>query len=105
MTTWISVPRSAFGFIKGSPRHFASSPGVMRGFCGNCGSPLSYESVGAPNEVHIFAASLLAADNVVPSRHVFVAEQLHWFEVLDELPRYATTSRGGAPPLRIGPRN
>jgi hypothetical protein len=104
MTTWISVPRSAFGFIKGAPRHFASSPGVIRGFCENCGSPLTYECARAPDEVHVYAASLLAAANVVPTRHVFVAEQLPWFEVLDELPRYATTSSGGAPPLRIGRR-
>jgi hypothetical protein len=41
---------------------------------------------------------------VSPSRHVFTAEQLPWLELLDDLPRYATTSRGGASPVRTGPR-
>jgi hypothetical protein len=104
MTTWVCVPRNRFVFTKGAPRRFASSPGVTRGFCENCGSPLTYENATMPNEVHLYAASLLAAASVVPDRHVFVAEQLPWLEVLDKLPRYATTSRGGAPPLRIGPR-
>ena len=104
MTTWISVPRGAFAFIKGAPRHFRSSPGVRRGFCETCGSPLTYENERMPNEVHIYAASLSDPAGVVPSRHVFVAEQLPWLEVLDALPRYATTSGGGAAPVRIGHR-
>jgi hypothetical protein len=103
MTTWISVPRRAFRFTSGEPRYFASSAGVKRGFCTNCGSPLTYENERVPDEVHLYAASLLAPANAVPTRHVFVSEQLPWLEVMDELPRYATTSRDGAQPVRIGP--
>ena len=51
MTTWISVPRSAFSFTKGSPRYFSSSQGVRRGFCDNCGSPLTYESERIADEM------------------------------------------------------
>jgi len=104
MTTWISVARAAFRFTKGSPRYFASSPGVQRGFCENCGSPLTYQAERMPDEIHLYAASLLDPANARPTRHVFVAEQLPWFEVQDELPRYAATSRGGAAPIRMGPR-
>jgi hypothetical protein len=104
MTTWVSVPRTTFAFTKGAPRHFNSSPGVRRGFCETCGSPLTYESERMPDEVHLYAASLVQPDRVSPSRHVFAEEQLPWFEVLDDLPRFATTSRGGASPLRVGPR-
>jgi hypothetical protein len=104
MTTWISVPRSAFAFTSGSPRYFASSPSVRRGFCESCGSPLTYENERMPDEVHLYAASLSGPVEVTPSRHVFVSEQLPWLEVLDELPRYATTSRGGVAPIRKGPQ-
>lgn len=104
MTTWISVPRSSFAVVKGTPRYFSSSPGVRRGFCGDCGSPLGYECERMPDEVHLYAASLVGPAPVLPSRHVFVAEQVPWLEVHDELPRYATTSRSGASPVRIGPR-
>ena len=104
MTTWISVPRNAFRYVKGAPRSFRSSPGVKRGFCETCGSPLTYEGERIPDEVHLYAASLSDASHVTPSRHVFAKEQLPWFETLDDLPRYATTGRGGATPVRIGPR-
>lgn len=102
MTTWVSVPRSNFE-ITGPVGHYASSPGVMRRFCSTCGSPLTYESERMPDEVHLYAASLADASHVAPSRHVFTAEQLPWFEVQDELPRFATTSRG-ASPVCVGPR-
>jgi hypothetical protein len=104
MTTWISVPRSAFAFTKGTPRYFHSSPGVRRGFCENCGSPLTFEKERLGAEIHIYAASLLDAKDVSPSCHVFVDEQLPWFEAFDGLPRFATTGRGGASPVRIGPK-
>ncbi|MGE0851862.1 MAG: GFA family protein [Hyphomicrobiaceae bacterium] len=103
MTTWISVPRSALSFTKGAPRYFSSSHGVRRGFCENCGSPLTYESERVPDEVHLCAASLTDPSTVSPSRHAFVAEQLPWLEVFDDLPRYAATSLGQVSPVGVGP--
>jgi len=104
VTTWICVPRQHFRFTGGTPQYYASSPGVRRGFCQTCGSPLSYESERVPMEVHLYAASLLDPRAVGPTQHVFTGEQLPWFEVCDQLPRYAATSRGGAAPVHIGPR-
>jgi hypothetical protein len=104
ITTWISVPRGALRFTTGSPRYFMSSPGARRGFCETCGSPLTYEHERIPDEVHLYAVSLADPAPVGPSAHVFTAEQLPWFEVHDGLPRYAATRRGGARPVRVGPR-
>jgi hypothetical protein len=103
MTTWISAPRGAFRFTRGTPAYYASSEGVRRGFCATCGSQLTYENARIPDEVHLYAVSLADPSTVAPTRHVFVGEQLPWFEVADELPRFATTSRGGAKPVRHGP--
>ncbi len=105
VVTWISVPRASFRFTSGSPRYFRSSTQAKRAFCGDCGSPLTYENDQLPDEVHLYAASLAEPHNVRPSRHVFVEEQLDWFEVHDDLPRYATTSQGGAKPIRHGPKS
>lgn len=104
MTAWISVPRRAFRFTNGAPRYFKSSPDVTRGFCAVCGSPLTYESTRLPDEIHLYAAALADPSRVAPSRHVFVEKQLPWLEIADQLPRFATTSRGGTPPIRHGPR-
>ncbi|MEM9358376.1 MAG: GFA family protein [Pseudomonadota bacterium] len=104
MTTWISVPKDTFRYTKGQAKYFASSPGVRRAFCGNCGAQLTYEPDALPDEVHIYAASLDEPIGVQPSRHVFAEEQLPWFEVHDQLPRYAVGSKD-AEPLRIGPKS
>jgi hypothetical protein len=81
--------------------HYASSPGVNWGFCSKCGSQLSYEADRIADEIHIHAVSLEDPSKARPDRHVFVAEQLPWFEVADDLPRYAATSRGNEP-IRFG---
>lgn len=105
VVTWISVPRASFQFTEGSPRHYRSSAHAKRAFCGDCGSPLTYENDQLPDEVHLYAASLADPSGVVVSRHVFVEDQLDWFEIQDDLPRYATTSQGGAEPIRHGPKS
>jgi hypothetical protein len=104
MTTWLSVPKSAFRFTKGTASVYASSPGVRRGFCPTCGSPLFYENDKNPAEIDLYAASLADPAVVAPTRHVFAGEQLPWLEIDDALPRYATTMRSGDPPVRHGPR-
>lgn len=101
ITTWLSVPRAAFRITNGEICHYTSSPGVKRGFCGECGSPLSYEAERIADEIHLYAVSLDNPDDVRPERHVFVAEQLSWFETADNLPRYEATSRGNVKPIGV----
>ena len=103
VATWISVPSDAFRFTAGAPSYFSSSPGVRRGFCARCGSPLTYENERLAGEVHILACALSDPAAVKPEAHIFVEEQLPWFDGADELPRYAKTRRN-AEPVRRGPR-
>ncbi len=104
VTTWITVPKEKVRFTKGEPRYFSSSPGVRRGFCGTCGSPLSYEGPVHPGVMDLYAASLEADVIVDPEFHVYSDEQLSWFEVHDHLPRYGGSISAAKPPLREGPR-
>lgn len=103
VATFICVNRDAFRFTKGQPKAYASSPGVRRSFCGRCGSPIAYENDRMPNEVHLYLGTLAHPSSVSPEAHVSVAEQLSWFEILDDLPRYEGWRRG-ASPVRRGPR-
>jgi hypothetical protein len=70
---------------------------VRRSFCPRCGSSIAYEADRIPNEVHLYHGTLTDPGSVRPTAHVHVAEQLTWFEVLDELPRYAEGMRGVGP--------
>jgi hypothetical protein len=103
VATFVMVPKAALRFTCGQPKEFASSPGVRRSFCGDCGSPIAYRTERRPDIVDLFAGSLAEPAMVSPSCHVYAEEQLPWFEVLDDLPRYAHTRRE-APPIRRGPR-
>ena len=81
-----------------------SSPGVGRGFCNRCGTPLTCEGDVAEHLMIGFHISTLDdPDAYVPDRHGRHEGRIAWFEVADDLPRY----RGGAfadeEPYRYGP--
>ena len=103
ITTFVVIPKSSLQFTRGQPKEFASSPGVARSFCGECGSPIYYRVDDRPDAIDLYACSLDDPSTLRPQAHVHSAEQLPWFEVLDDLPRYPG-SRLGNPPLRHGPR-
>ena len=71
---------------------YESSPGVRRGFCGKCGTPMSYEADKYPDELHLYVSTMDEPNQFVPEYHVFHAEHIPWFEVADDLPRYDGTS-------------
>ena len=83
---------------------YESSPGVGRAFCGNCGTPLTWEGIGSESEP-IFELHISTFDNpddLVPTAHTFDSERIRWFDVADNLPRYSEFM-DEKPPLRHGP--
>jgi hypothetical protein len=90
-------------FTHGHPKEFGSSPGVRRSFCAVCGSPIAYRSDRRPEIVDLYVGTLNDATAIAPWCHVQSSEQLPWFEILDELPRFEA-SRRGASPIRHGSR-
>ena len=76
---------------------YASSPGVGRAFCGDCGSPLTWEtelgSLGPVCALHI--SSFDDPEALRPDSHSFYPERYSWFDIADELPRYEAFVGGG----------
>jgi len=70
-----------------APARFASSPDVIRQFCGTCGTPLSFESPRWPGEIHLLVGSADHFEELKPTGHAFCEYQIPWFEVADNLPR------------------
>jgi hypothetical protein len=70
-------------WTRGMPMHFASSDKVRRGFCGTCGTPLTYE-YGGPYEVAIGA--LDNPEVAAPVTQVNPADKLSFFDGLCALP-------------------
>lgn len=86
--SWIED--AAFQWLAGSDavRAFASSPGVRRTFCGNCGSTLQYVSAGYPGGFWLAIGTLDADPAVRPALHMFVGSKAPWFEITDNLPQH-----------------
>ncbi len=74
--------------ITGEPARFASSPGVIRSFCPACGSPIAYESVRWPDEIHILIGSMDKPDIYPPTGHYYESERISWLNLADDLPRH-----------------
>jgi hypothetical protein len=71
-------------WTRGVPRHFASSNKARRGFCAECGTPLTYQYEGAPIEVAIGAFD--DPTIVAPTIQVNPADKQPFFDGICRLP-------------------
>lgn len=77
-----------FRWVAAAPAVFHSSPGVTRKFCPHCGTPISYQAVQYPDEIHLNTGCFDHPEVLVPKAHFNCAEQLPWFDAADHLPRH-----------------
>ena len=81
VTAYAGFPADAVRFTGEPPTFFASSPGVRRGFCGRCGSPVSFEGERWPGEIHLHLGCFDQPD-LVPTTEAFAEERLPWLHLL-----------------------
>ncbi len=78
---------TAFGhkWVKGAPKYFQSSNKVKRGFCENCGTPISYEPIGFENP-EISLGSFDRPELIIPTIQVGTEGRMTWFKNIAEIP-------------------
>ncbi len=81
MATYAGFAADRFSYFAGMPVGFHSSPGVTRSFCGQCGTPLTYEGARWPGEVHVLVGTLDRPEDFPPTGNAFVEEQLPWLHL------------------------
>jgi hypothetical protein len=91
VATFIGYKSEQVIFTDGLRTIFESSPGVKRGFCQKCGTPISYEGDRCEGEIHMYLSTIDNPDAFPAQVHVFHREKISWFEIADDLPRYETT--------------
>lgn len=74
----MTFAKSRFGLLVGQPVVFKSSPGVVRQFCGVCGSPLTYEHSRHSDSIDVTTGSLDDPNRFPPTREVWLAHKLAW---------------------------
>lgn len=87
MTSYFGVGRSQVTW-HGTRSFYNSSPGVTRGFCSRCGTPVQYMTTRWPGETHLLAATLDDLALFKPTAHVYWTERVSWLHVDDRLPKY-----------------
>lgn len=75
---WLTFDRGQVEMLSGNPRTYRSSQGVVRQFCGTCGSQLAYESVASPETIDISTASLDNPNLYPPTLEVWLEQRVAW---------------------------
>jgi hypothetical protein len=74
-------------------REYRSSPGKVRAFCANCGSPIYSAKDDVPEVKRLRIGTVdtpFACDNIF---HIFVDSKASWFDIADRHPRFAERKR------------
>ncbi len=87
---WAAFRRGEFAITAGNPTAYESSPGVVRTFCGRCGTSLTLADERYPDEVYVALASFDDPEVLPPEFHIWRSNRLSWLETSDNLPRYVT---------------
>ena len=84
-----------FAWVKGTPGVFKSSAAAERGFCRDCGTPLSFRYVDK-DRISVSLGSLDDPSRVVPAKQYGVESRLSFVATLTSLP--GTTTEDDVPP-------
>jgi hypothetical protein len=76
-------------WTRGLPRVFSSSEETERGFCGNCGTPLTFHYVFS-KRISVSLGSLDDPKRVVPASQYGIEGRVPWFDKLAGLPGEVT---------------
>jgi len=95
--TWLGYEAAAVKWEKGAPKQYASSPGVERGFCGTCGTPISFAGQRWAGEVHLLAGTLDDPKSIAPRAHTFLIDAVPWAHVAPGDKRFWQTPKEGGP--------
>lgn len=93
---WLTVERSRFQILSGSPHVYRSSQGVVRRFCRSCGSQLTYESTTHPDTIDITTLSLDNPNAFAPTLEVWLEHRISWQPASQTLTQFSKGADHGA---------
>lgn len=73
---------------QGQLKHYQSSKTASRGFCAQCGTPLTYEPINRPTKVLISLGSMDEPDKTPAEFSLFTREKIKWLHLDEDLIQY-----------------
>ena len=99
VTSWLGIGDAQLEFDGDLPALYRDG-GVTRGFCPGCGCSLTYASERFPGYVQLHLGSLDEPERIRPLAHVHYAEKIAWFDIDDDLPRFAASAADAGEPWK-----
>ena len=87
LTIWVGYRPEQFVLKSGYLKTFSKTPGIVRTFCGDCGTSIGYEDQGLPDELYICIGFMDAPERFPPQAHGFWQMRLPFIVMPDSLPR------------------
>jgi hypothetical protein len=87
MTSFATYLLDKVVFTGTMPTRFPTDDGVVRSFCGKCGSPVAYESTEKENQIDLHLGLFDDLEQIKPRNHTFYAEKVSWLQADDHLPK------------------
>jgi hypothetical protein len=86
---WAGSHSDNFRLTRGALAHFQSSADAKRGFCRNCGTPLTYEALSRPR-IEVTLGSLDRHAEIAPIHNVGTEAMERWLGKITHLPSTRT---------------
>ena len=83
------VPKEKFKITRGVVSNFRSSDDVQRGFCKECGTPLTYDPL-TRNSIFIAIATLDDYSKIIPENQYGIEARQPWVCDLNKVPGYVS---------------
>ncbi len=90
------VKTAELTWTKGAPAYFRSSTVARRGFCRDCGTPLTFEYDGK-DRLEVTTGSLDDPEVAPLKEHFGVESRVSWLKLCDDLPQHRTGEGADSP--------
>ncbi len=94
--TWAVLPKNDVKYLTHEPTIYLTDNNVERGFCGQCGSSISYHKIGG-DSVDITVGTFDDPNSVKPAKHIWDKRRIPWITLDDGLPHFSEWSTGADP--------
>ena len=94
----VSTGSAQLTWTRGALKYFQSSNVVQRGFCADCGTPLTYE---APDGVALAIGTFDSPQAIAPKLQFGIEAKLDYVDALCKLPERHTLSDTAAAPFLV----
>jgi hypothetical protein len=82
-----SFETGAVVWSRGRRKTFRSSEAILRGFCGDCGTPLTFEPAAGGDHLALTIATFDDPSAFPPERQIKLADRIGWIDTLGDVPR------------------